>query len=380
MESGSDRIELVGPVQRVLMTTDTVGGAWSPAIDLARGLSKRGVKTVLAAMGAAARDSQRAEAAAIPGLTLLDSPFKSEWMDDPWEDVALAGEWLLRLEKAHRPDVVHLAGYAHAALEWKAPTVLTCHGCVVSWWQAIGGSDAAPPAVEKYRQAARNGVTAATHVVSPTNAMLQSVIRNYGTPKSASVIPNGSQSGDHFIAEKEPFVLATGRMWDEARNLTVLEDVVPKIPWPLMVAGDEPEHDSNLTSLGKLDRAEMLDWYARASVYVLPAKYEPYGHSVLEAALSGCALVLGDIGTMREIWDGAALFVEPDQPAQIQAIIASLCSDPESRRRLGEKAHYRAMQFSADIMAKRYLELYNRLVISRSKADLPAPVPNAEVL
>ncbi len=32
----------------------------------------------------------------------------------------------------------------------------------------------------------------------------------------------------------------------------------------------------------------------------LPARYEPFGLSVLEAALSGCALVLGDIPSLRE--------------------------------------------------------------------------------
>jgi glycogen(starch) synthase len=43
----------------------------------------------------------------------------------------------------------------------------------------------------------------------------------------------------------------------------------------------------------------------------LPARYEPFGLSVLEAALSGCALVLGDIASLREVWGGAACYVRP---------------------------------------------------------------------
>ena len=35
----------------------------------------------------------------------------------------------------------------------------------------------------------------------------------------------------------------------------------------------------------------------------LPARYEPFGLSILEAALSGCALVLGDLPSLRELWD-----------------------------------------------------------------------------
>jgi glycogen synthase len=54
------------------------------------------------------------------------------------------------------------------------------------------------------------------------------------------------------------------------------------------------------------------DWYARASIYALPARYEPFGLSALEAALSGCALILGDIPSLREVWLEAAPYVSPD--------------------------------------------------------------------
>ena len=63
--------------------------------------------------------------------------------------------------------------------------------------------------------------------------------------------------------------------------------------------------------LGRLSAGELADWYARAAIYALPARYEPFGLSALEAALSGCALVLGDIPSLREIWGDAALFVPP---------------------------------------------------------------------
>ncbi|MEB3829625.1 glycosyltransferase [Phormidium sp. CCY1219] len=57
---------------------------------------------------------------------------------------------------------------------------------------------------------------------------------------------------------------------------------------------------------------ELSHWYARAAIYAFPARYEPFGLSVLEAALSGCALVLGDIPRLREMWGDAAVFANPD--------------------------------------------------------------------
>ena len=62
--------------------------------------------------------------------------------------------------------------------------------------------------------------------------------------------------------------------------------------------------------LGALDerRSERLAWRSGRSS-PRTALYEPFGLAVLEAAQAGCALVLSDIPTFRELWDGAALFV-----------------------------------------------------------------------
>src|SRR3989304_8640447 len=85
--------------ERVLMTADTAGGVWTYAMELAAGLSDAGVSISLATMGPAISRNQLAEARAIRGLELYESGFRLEWQDDPWINVTLAGEWLLRLER-----------------------------------------------------------------------------------------------------------------------------------------------------------------------------------------------------------------------------------------------------------------------------------------
>jgi glycogen(starch) synthase len=123
--------------RKVLMTADTVGGVWTYAIDLARGLAERGVEVALATMGDPLNDSQREKADRIPRLRVFESTFKLEWMEEPWRDVEKAAEWLLRLEDRVRPDLIHLNGYAHGALPWSAPKVMVGHSCVLSWWRAV---------------------------------------------------------------------------------------------------------------------------------------------------------------------------------------------------------------------------------------------------
>jgi glycosyltransferase involved in cell wall biosynthesis len=82
----------------------------------------------------------------------------------------------------------------------------------------------------------------------------------------------------------------------------------------------------------------------------------------LEAALSGCALVLGDISSLREIWEDSAVFVHPDDTEQLAGVLQHLISDDRLCNRLAERAHTRAKEFSADRMVNNYLSLYDEVI------------------
>jgi glycogen(starch) synthase len=114
--------------------------------------------------------------------------------------------------------------------------------------------------------------------------------------------------------------------------------------------------------LGQLTSSEMAAMLGRATIYALPARYEPFGLSVLEAALSGCALVLGDIASMRELWSGAASFVDPDDSEGLKAELRSLIRDPKRCAWAGRAAVRRAREYDAERMANAYAELYCKLL------------------
>jgi glycosyltransferase involved in cell wall biosynthesis len=98
-----------------------------------------------------------------------------------------------------------------------------------------------------------------------------------------------------------------------------------------------------------------------AAIYALPARYEPFGLSVLEAALSGCALVLGDIPSLREVWGTAALYVAPDDRVELQRTLARLIDRPDELAGLGIDARTRGLHFTPDRMAAAYLRAYAQL-------------------
>src|SRR4051812_5194116 len=91
--------ELMSRPLRILMTADTVGGVWTYALELVRALDAYGVQVALAPMGVLPSGFQRRQASAVPNLELFESAYKLEWMEDPWMDVAAAGDWLLALEQ-----------------------------------------------------------------------------------------------------------------------------------------------------------------------------------------------------------------------------------------------------------------------------------------
>ena len=353
-----------GP-RRVLMTTDVVGGIWSYALDLAAGLAEAGTRTVLATLGPAPGDTQRAEAAGVPGLILEVGNFPLEWMPGAEDGVCRAGDWLLQLEGWHAPDLVHLNGYAHAELPWRAPCIVVAHSCVRSWWRAVHGRQPPQP-WDAYADTVAAGLASADLVVAPTAAHLREVEAIYGRRPSARVIHNGIDASLYRSGLKRDLIFSAGRVWDEAKNVRALDAVAPRLAWPVIVAGDwrppasvaGSEPPSHLLCLNLLQRTQVRDWLASASIYASPARYEPFGLGVLEAALSGCALVLGDIPTLRELWSDAALFVPPDDHSALLAALADLIQRPALRTCYARAARARGLGYSCARMTEAYLDAY----------------------
>ena len=352
-------------VKEILMTADAAGGVWTYSLTLARALAPFGVHVSLALMGPPPSAEQRAQLRELTNVELFESAYKLEWMDHSWDDVRRAGDWLLGLAERIAPDVVHVNGYAHAALPWNAPVVVVAHSSVTDWWRAVKGEEA-PAEYDTYRDAMERGMRAADALVSLTrfDALRLSHAAGERAYPAIDVIPNAADSREFAPGNKLPFVFAAGRIWDEAKNVAALDRVASTLSWPVYIAGGARHPNGSMympqgaQMLGSVAPQRMREWYARAAIYALPARYEPFGLSVLEAALSGCALVLGDIPTLRENWDGAAIFAPPDDTNALHGALELLIGDDRLRGRLAEKARAVALRFTPERLAQQYMEVY----------------------
>ena len=368
----------------VLMTADTVGGVFTYALELSAALGRLGASVALATKGGVLSDDQWAEARRVPGLEIFESADRLEWMEEPWADVARSSTWLLDLADRLQPDIVHLNDYAHGALPFDAPALVVAHSCLCSWFEAVR-RQRPPASFDRYRAEVSRGLSAARLVVAPTRSMLEALERHYGPVPRGRVIPSGRSAAPFRPGDKEPMVLCAGRLWDAAKNVAALDAVAASLPWPVLLAGEEEHPDQAHRGRGRSLHARPLGWlspaalacfFSRAAIYALPARYEPFGLSVLEAGLSGCALVLGDIPSLRETWDGAAVFVDPESPPLLRRILAGLIRRPDRCEALGAAARERALTLSPRRMAEAYLAAYREVLEERgAAAERPCGAP-----
>jgi glycogen synthase len=347
---------------RVLMTSDTVGGVWTYALELARAMFSE--QFILATVGGGpVSASQLREVPAnvrlVTGATRLDQT------DAPGADAARTAEWLLEIERRESPDLIHLNGYAHGALPFRAPKLVVGHSCALSWSKAVH-ADYDAGLWEHYRAAVTAGLRGADFVVANSMAMLDELHRHYDFDTPARVIYNGLSVQSPAIRSTRggpSAVLAIGERSDAARNIQAVIDAIPLIQAPVTI---------NET----LSRGAMTEAIEGASIFLSPALYDPFGESVLEAAQSACALVLADIPSYREMWRDAALYAPPRSADAIAQQVNKLLANPFLRDEMAHRARQRAGDFAPQRMASDYQMLYRLLNVETLRLRVKSPSSN----
>jgi len=195
------------------MTADAVGGVWTYALDLARGLGPHGVETTLAVLGPKPSEDQQAEADGIPALRLLTTKLPLDWVAEEPRAVEQAGGAIAALAADTGADIVHLNSPALAAeADFPAPIVAACHSCVATWWQAVRPGPL-PPEFAWRTDRVRQAYAKADALVAPTAAFAATTARVYGLPRLPAVVHNGRGTlpAASIAACGEPFVFTAAR-------------------------------------------------------------------------------------------------------------------------------------------------------------------------
>lgn len=351
---------------RIFLTTDLVGGVWQYALDLAKAYAAQGLAVDLAVLGPPSFSPRLDEAADLPNIEIVETGLPLDWTAGTPADAEAASAELSRLARRCGADIVHLnsAGLG-CACDWPAPLVVALHSCVASWWRTVKQREVLPDDFLWRTKLVAEALRNADAVIAPTRAFAALAAEIYGGDLPWKPIHNGrNQCVRVDMAAKNGSVFSCGRLWDEGKNMTALDEAAGLLDRPVEVAGSarHPDGDEvsfrHLRLFGELSSEDVRARLAHARVFVSTALYEPFGLGVLEAAQAGCALVLADIPTFREIWADAAVFVDPRDPEAIARAIERLASSPEECLTWSERAHSRAAVYTNQEMARATLSLY----------------------
>jgi glycosyltransferase involved in cell wall biosynthesis len=204
----------------------------------------------------------------------------------------------------------------------------------------------------------------------------------YGSGVREQVIHNGRNPifFNPYVT-KEDSVLAVGRLLDPAKQVNLLTQHTHAVP--VCIVGDETpandlplradvrfqDGDIGVTLRGPQSESQMRMLYSKASIFAGTSRYEPSGITILEAALSRCALVLNDIPPLRELWGNAAIYFATNDAESLAETVRMVSEDVQLRRDFANRAFQRAREsFNAHRMTDNYIQLYRSVAAKKAAA------------
>jgi glycogen synthase len=369
----------------VLVTTDTLSGVWTYTQELVIGLANRGVQVTLVSFGDIPRPHQTSWIESLSGLDYRPTAFRLDWMEEGQHDFEESARYLTSLTRELKPDLLHLGQLCHGSLPVERPRVVVAHGDLITWGIAVHGHEPKPSAwLRWYRDKLARGIAEASVVVAPSLWMLDSIRACYGPPNCAAVVHHG-RNPIHFnpYISKQDLALAVGRIVDPSRQVSLLTQYSHPLPVCIVNSDGKPAaptipicadvklkaDEANISLKGAQTEAQMRLLYSRAAMFVAASRYDPLGLSVIEAALSRCAIVANDVPCFRETWGDAAIYFQANDAASLADVIRRLHEERDLCQGYGARAFQRAREcFTASRMIDNYLQLYRRTLATQAVA------------
>jgi glycosyltransferase involved in cell wall biosynthesis len=296
---------------------------------------------------------------------------------------------MARAMRRARPDVVHLhfpnpmAALACLMSRLDVPIVVTWHSDVVRQRRAAAAF--APLLSMLLRRCAAIIVGSTAYVeTSPVLSLRPNLchVIPYGIRADAFERPDLARVADLRRRYGERIVLAVGRLI-YYKGFEHLVRAMADVRATALIAGEGPLAVTlaaevarlgvadRVALLGRVNDADLKACYHACDVFALPSveRSEAFGIVQLEAMACGRPVVNTwlDSAVPHISLEGlTGLTVPPRDPAALASALSALLDDPARRVAMGEAARRRVREeFSADLMARRTLELYREIAAAR---------------
>jgi glycosyltransferase involved in cell wall biosynthesis len=305
--------------------------------------------------------------------------------------------WLLR---KRRVDILHMPWFYAPAMV-PARLVLTVHDLSDVLAPPVGAS---PPVQTGRLFFAKRALLRADHIFAVSQSSKRDLARSFRIPESKiSVVYNAVD--ERFLTEplpadadrilerhavNWPYVLYAGNIRPQ-KNLPRLIEAfaVAKAELQqhaefsqlkLLVIGEALQRHADLRRavvrarvredvrfLGFVPRPVLRVFYARALAFLFPSLYEGFGLPPLEAMAHGTPVLTSNVSSMPEVFDEAALLVNPENVFDIARGIKQILTDNVLRETLTRRGYERVRLYSWERAAQLVRNAYDS-VLARDAA------------
>ena len=232
-----------------------------------------------------------------------------------------------------------------------------------------------------FRYLLRHALRPARWVVTPsrhTRWLLNEVLEIH--PERIRVIHNGIRrprgSKSPTTMPPQPYLLFVGRlcpMKNVGALLAAFALLRERIPHQLVIVGDDENYLDDMLKAQGLTRAalgdqrvvfrpylpegEMFQLMQQADMFVYPSLYEGFGMPPLEAMAAGCPVICARAASLPEVCGDAAVYIDPQNPADIANAILALWENAPLRQQLISRGKARAALFRWKTAAAAHLAL-----------------------
>lgn len=167
------------------------------------------------------------------------------------------------------------------------------------------------------------------------------VVQSYAQKVKYMIVPNGADPAlfqyDPAVKKDPRLVLCVARI-EGLKNQLNLIKALNDTEYNLLIIGSAAPNQAayyrkcreiaadNIQFIDHMPQAELVSYYRKAKVHILPSWFETTGLSSVEAALMGCSIVITNKGDAREYFMGAAFYCDPAEPQSILAAVETAAS------------------------------------------------------
>ena len=111
------------------------------------------------------------------------------------------------------------------------------------------------------------------------------------------------------------------------------------------------------------------DYLAALDLFILPSNKEGIGGILIDAMEQKVPIIASRVGGIPEIVhdEKNGILIDPRSPNQLKAAILRLHASEQKRCTLGSQGYELAKNFTANVMAQKYLDLYRNTVKTKTK-------------